>query len=378
MNKTLLLTRLFPDIRVVSPQNTTTMTSEPLNATFNINASSFYPAPVNCSLFQSINAPLNTVPLITYCAVLLCQTFNLIGFRLWRHKQPFMRLHVALAVTSLLVGTFGAIAPLCRAAPWTPVTVVIAKLDVALFTISIYAATIITLCISADRWLSVEFPHRYRNDVSPRKMTVAIAASWGWALISTVPGLAIYREGIEVYCHRPFTVNFRINGVIDPQETFFASLSAGFFLLPILFIFQVRILIIAVETKLRLIAMRRQAVVPAEPASENAGAQARRRLKQANLAMRIVWGNLLASMTVVFGTVLAKIPYSFLPIPALSRATPVALIKLQNYLFTVSYLYTPFVYLIFFPQFRAAIKKPLVRGRDWLRGRLRIAPVLAR
>lgn len=82
--------------------------------------------------------------------------------------------------------------------------------------------------------------------------------------------------------------------------------------------------------------------------------------------MRIVWGNLMGSMTVVMGTVVAHLPYAQFFHIISNPATIVALTKLQNYLFIVQYIYTPVVYLVFFPHFRDAYLRSLVGGRDWL------------
>ena len=320
----------------------------------------------NCSAFsfQTISDPINAVPLITWSIAVLCQLFDLTGFYLWRNKQPFMRFHVALAITSLLGGLLGVLAPLLRASPWTAATVLIAKLDVAAFGLVNCAAIVNTLFISIDRWLSVEFPHYYRNNISNRKVIIALLASWLISILIFLPGIIVFRNFIDVSCDGPFTL--KINGTFgDPAQSVFAGLTRGFFLLPILFIFQVWILVIAVETKLRRVIARRQIVNPRR--RSEASPPEIPRIQQAYMTMRIVWGTLLGSMAVVIGTVLANVPYSLLPIPGLKSKNLLALIKLQNSLFTVSYLYTPLVYLIFFPQFRGAITGALEKGRVWVR-----------
>ena len=318
----------------------------------------------NCTSFQTLNNPINAVPFITWCAVILCQVFDLTAFHLWRqHKPPFMQFHVSLAVSSLLAAAVSLIAPVSRASPWTPVTMTIAKFEVGAFATVLRVTIVNTLFISVDRWLSVEFPHLYRVHVSPRKITIAVVVSWVVALVLTVPGVVIFHHGIRVACDQPSSFPYKIDGSDgDSMQIFFGFLSRGYYIIPMLFISQLRILMIAVETRLRLAQLRRQTVSPDGPGQ--AWKQSKRRLKIANLAVRIVWGNLLGSMTVVMGTVLANLPYN------LAAEKTLVLIKMQNYLFTVQYLYTPLVYLVFFPHFRAAIKRPLLKGYDWGRRRL--------
>ena len=327
---------------------------------------------VNCSVGRTITNPVNAIPLLLSCLDILCQLFNLIGFHLWRDrtKQPFVQFHVNLAVALMITGLIGTIPLFTRLSPWTPVTVFIAKVfAVAGFSLFSRMAIICVLFISVDRWLSVEFPHWYRQNVTRRAIKFAIVGSWVLGVVMTTPGLVIYRDRINVSCNRPYGMSFQFNKTNgdSPVQAFFATLSRGIFLIPVLFIFQLRILMIVVETKLRMARMRQQTIQPI-PGTSFMVVAGRRRLRMAHLALLIVWEHLLASMIVVLGTLLANLPFAFFEYSDVSQSSDAArivLFKLQNYLFVVQSLYTPFVYLIFFPNFRAAVCRPLLAFQRW-------------
>ncbi|OQV16571.1 hypothetical protein BV898_09244 [Hypsibius exemplaris] len=187
--------------------------------------------------------------------------------------------------------------------------------------------------------------------------------TWLIALGITLPGMVVFREGIVIPCDGPFKMNFKLNNGTSsgqPWQVFLAGLAHGPFLIPILFVFQLRIMIIALQTRLRLHRLRTATRV--SPNVDNV-----RRLRSAHLAARVIWSSIAGSMVVVIGTVLANLPYNVLEYSGLngSRAT-VTLLKMQNYLFVFQYVYTPFVYMTFFPPFRAVVCRPYLLAARWL------------
>ena len=125
---------------------------------------------VKCSeLTLEFKLAFNTPNLPVSTAIIATQVFNLVVFHYWRNKEPFLLLHIWLAVPSLLYGLITTITPITRILPWHETYSVIA---VKLVTFSFYfvqaTSTLMLLVISVDRWLSVEFAVRYRNGVSKK------------------------------------------------------------------------------------------------------------------------------------------------------------------------------------------------------------------
>ena len=334
---------------------------------------------INCSAFQSIASPLNAVSTLCAASIILCNLFNLAVFLRWRQKSPFMHLHVSLTVSSLLVGLSGLSSPISRSIAWTPTVELMATVGVLLFLLSHRISVTNTLCISVERWVSVEFPIWYRNHVTKRGIIVLAVIAWLTALVITLPGYAIFRRGIDVACNRPFTMYFLVNGTRgDDTQAFFGGLARSPFLIPILAAFQIRILVIAVETKLRLIGIRRRPQLFPQPLANNlshstgqivVASPVTARPQKPTSAVRIVWGTLLGSMTVVVGSALANIPSAILESWGTfsSNGALVHLIEWQNYLHVLQYIYTPVIYVLFFPDFRAIVVAALVDCRDCLR-----------
>ena len=57
----------------------------------------------SCILTSAQNRDLNALPMMLSCLIIAAQLVNLLVFRRWRGKEPFLRLHVGLAVNSLLL-----------------------------------------------------------------------------------------------------------------------------------------------------------------------------------------------------------------------------------------------------------------------------------
>ena len=143
---------------------------QPNNYSFHINAPNTSWDHVNCSeLTLEFKLAFNTPYIPISTAIIATQVFNLVVFHYWRNKEPFLLLHIWLAVPSLLHGLITTITPITRILPWHEIYSVIA---IRLVTFSFYfvqaTSTLMLLTISVDRWLSVEFAVRYRNDVSKK------------------------------------------------------------------------------------------------------------------------------------------------------------------------------------------------------------------
>ncbi|OQV16569.1 hypothetical protein BV898_09242 [Hypsibius exemplaris] len=320
---------------------------------------------VNCTLTVEQDQILNWVPIGLSTLIMLCQVFNVSVFHVWRNREPFVLFHISLCYSSLILGINSFINPICRMVPWNWTTQMVAKAAVVSYGIINRVCVINTLLISVDRWVSVEFAVFYRNFMTHRRSRIIAAVTWTVALAITVPGIAVYHSGVIVSCNRPSNMNFRINGTAgEPWQVFLAFVAKGPYFIPLLFLFQARILMVAVMTRLRMNRMRQ--VMRVGPNVVNS-----RRLTRARMAVNLVWNNLAGSMVVVLGTVLANIPYNVLEFTGLNRGdAAVALLKLQNYLFIVQYLYTPAAYMIFFPLYRAVVYRPFrAVARVWKKPR---------
>ncbi|OQV13628.1 hypothetical protein BV898_12170 [Hypsibius exemplaris] len=140
------------------------------------------------------------LPTITFGSVMTgTQLFNLLIFAFWRNKEPYITLHVALAVTSLFAG----LSVLCTVPlRYQPLDVSIPLerfFGVALVLYMNCAGLLANLLISVDRWLSVEFPIKYRALVTHRKTRMAaIIGSFVVSLAVVGPGLVAYWDRIIV------------------------------------------------------------------------------------------------------------------------------------------------------------------------------------
>ncbi|OQV11491.1 hypothetical protein BV898_14221 [Hypsibius exemplaris] len=158
----------------------------------------------NCSLTAERWFSLNGLPLILDGIMILTQAFNLCVFHYWRGKEPFVLLHIALAVMSGLLGMIAAVTPLVRILPWDQTGSVTAiNLAFRSFEYIETLYTLILLSIGVDRWLSVEFPGKYRAEISKTKICQAIAAAVVLAVVLTLPGTIVYWNVFAAFCHKP-------------------------------------------------------------------------------------------------------------------------------------------------------------------------------
>ncbi|OQV24975.1 hypothetical protein BV898_01184 [Hypsibius exemplaris] len=302
---------------------------------------------------------LNGVPMILIFSQVAGQIFNLVIFRLWRNKEPFLTLHIALAYGNILVGAISVISPVTRWTRWTSVTETVAKVQAVLFAIGNRSTVVNTLLISIDRWLSVEFPIAYRNKVTKRKLSIAVVVGWITTIAISLPTMIVFRNKILVGCNRPSTVDYSAS---NPLESFLAGFQRAPIILAFLFLFQLRILMIAVETRLRLISLKNTI----KAASLTTAELNVLRGQHSKLTARIIWDSLLGSMAVVMGIGLSTVPFVVLDYGGMSGRTGTTLmLNIGNNLFVVQRLYTPFVYLLFFPKFRAAAARPLIMAARW-------------
>ena len=130
------------------------------------------------------------------------------------------------------------------------------------------------------------------------------------------------------------------------------------FMEPLLLVLQCRILMIAVMSKLRSLQRRRKNALQLAALPGNGAVVAERNSHSAPTVRRIVWSSLLGSMTMVVAGALGNLPSIVVQLAGInSHDTPPALVQFKNYIHVVAYLYSPFVYLTFFLEFRATAQR---------------------
>ena len=188
-----------------------------LNATtFRNNISIEYvPGRENCSSFTAAQrSALNAPSIILGSVMVATQLFNLIIFHQWRNKEPYVLLHVSLAVTSLLLGVCSYFAILALFFPyWNDHIAQTTRLAVFLFRFFQILSLVNLLFISVDRWLSVEFPVPYRNRVTRRTMCLSMPVMLAVAVVMIVLDGVEYWQGLVVYCTRPAIQVMQLNGL---------------------------------------------------------------------------------------------------------------------------------------------------------------------
>ncbi|OWA52600.1 hypothetical protein BV898_17049 [Hypsibius exemplaris] len=61
------------------------------------------------------------------------------------------------------------------------------------------------LCISVDRWLSIDFATQYHHLISKRRVRAVIIVMAFVALLLKVPGFIVYWQSFAAYCDWPLT-----------------------------------------------------------------------------------------------------------------------------------------------------------------------------
>ncbi|OQV11494.1 hypothetical protein BV898_14224 [Hypsibius exemplaris] len=278
------------------------------------------------------------VTLILDGIMILTQAFNLCVFHYWRGKEPFVLLHIALAVMSGLVGIITAVTPLVRILPWDHTgSVMTINLAFRAFQYIETLYTLILLSISVDRWLSVEFPVKYRAKISKTKIRQAIAATVVLAVVLNLPDMIVHWEVIAAFCHKPVE-----QSVLTLARRIWKIL-AGPFILGVVAVLQARLIAIAVQTKLKRInILSRQVGVANNNGNNTAGGVE---------VVQIVWSSLRASLIIVLAGVVSGLP-RVIPLPV---STSPILLRIINLIPAVQHMYSPVVYLLFFPQYRAVL-----------------------
>lgn len=177
--------------------------------------------------------------------------------------------------------------------------------------------------------------------MSHRKAKVAIVLICVVGLLISLPQLLESSQVLVVSCNGP---NYRISSKLSKTEKVLATLTTLLVLLSFIFVFQLRILMIALTTKLRLIRMR---VGLLNRVRADGGINTER-LQVAGRMARMVWGNLLASMIVVFVTGLTNLPIAVLDILGNMGSVSRTTLMILNYGSAIQHFYAFFVYLIFF------------------------------
>ncbi|OQV22667.1 hypothetical protein BV898_03492 [Hypsibius exemplaris] len=302
----------------------------------------------NCTILQGRQSfTLNGTPLILSGAICLLQAFNLVVFSRWPNKQPFLMYHVSLAACAVSFAIFGSPAPIARLLPWSRVSEVVAI-------ISAYTSIVIgrigqlnILAISLDRLLSVEFPIPYRDHITRTKVSVVLGVNVLVALLLVVPAAAV-PANIVVSCNRP------ILAVNKPYYYVMVVITA------VMICSQCRILVIAVETKLRLLQPRLSRVQPAQPPEDHRRATRRTTV----VVVRIVRENLLAASIVVIVAIVAAAGRILDGFGMISKSSSAIWLQFSNMMETIQYLATPFVYLAFYRPFRVAARTLLPSGMN--------------
>ncbi|OWA54891.1 hypothetical protein BV898_19283 [Hypsibius exemplaris] len=263
----------------------------------------------NCDLPPSQKFALNGLGLIICSVSVLCHAFNLYIFCLWYRKDPFLLYHIFLAVVTALLAVTTAGLPIARHCTWTPIAAIIGRASLNISLVCNRLTLLITLAISIDLALAVTVP------------------------IVVVP------ENLVVFCNRPFALKSEL-------------ISATFVVL--LIAFQVRILTIAVLTKLKLLRVRMTHPLSAASLADSLQQSTNAVRTERALIAHIVWKKLMAGMVVVFMSGFANIFYFLEAIGLVSNLSPLGT-SVKFYLSMVLYVYIPFVYLLFYPPFRQVV-----------------------
>ncbi|OQV23348.1 hypothetical protein BV898_02795 [Hypsibius exemplaris] len=241
----------------------------------------------SCNLTLSQTMALNGVPIILSIMMTLSHSFTLFIFNLWRQKEPLVLLHVALAYAFLFLTFSTVMTPIARLLPWNlPINGFFINLSNRCYEFFQTLSFVTLWLISVDRWLSVEFAVKYRAQISRLKIKKAIVASWLITSALALPGMIIIWPNFNAFCDRP---------IQDQAGREISAIFNGPFLLVLMMVFQVRIVVIAVTTKLRqLLAKAKTTVGPASSRPVIVG---------------IVWSSMRASMVILFVAVLADLPF---------------------------------------------------------------------
>ena len=292
----------------------------------------------NCSgLTAAQRGALNNPTIVLASLMIASQLFNLLIFRRWRNKDPYLLLHVFLAIVSLLIGVCGIFGVFARFFPYlNSTTAVVNKVGISAYQFLNVTFLLTLLSISIDRWLSVEFAVAYRNVVSVKKMYLTLPAIVAVSLILDMPGLSIFARNIHVFCDRSPEWNHSSSGGYAWQFV------GGPFLLLLIFICQFRIFTIVLLMKLK-IRHSRQVGSNGTEGRSNAVESAER------IVITVAWTSVRASMIVLLSCIVMNINLIVGPAPFASNPT---LMRINYLLPSIQHVFSPLVYLSFFRLFR--------------------------
>ena len=254
-----------------------------------------------------------------------------------------------MAVVSLTFASDALLTVFTRAfgLQWGSITLFVARASAQTFNILNRIMFVNAVFISVDRWLSVEFAIFYRTQISKRKIQICIVAIWVLGLAMGLPAVIFFTaSGLHVFCNAPW--NFVMHLEPGNHLHLIASGLLRFpFLTMLVFLFQLRILIIAVTTKLRLLRIRMSNRQAHEARPAGGGA-----------VVRIVWSTLRGSMAMVVTLAISDIPVAVLEyVPGLNAQSIAPLVQMKNMIPVAQYVMSPFIYLVFFQQFRETAKR---------------------
>ena len=170
-------------------------------------------------------------------------------------------------------------------------------------------------------------------------MIVSIGCIVAVALMLYLPGLPFYWQGTLIFCTRP---------AITPVTTgsfFYAwRIITGPCLLVSLLLCQIRIFGIAVSFQLTQRHTQRR--VTNVPARQGVGSTV---LRGNQIVTRVAWASLRASTVVLLSSVVLNIN---LFVDSETFAGNVILLRISYLLPAIQHMYSPLIYLFFFPEFR--------------------------
>ncbi|OWA55480.1 hypothetical protein BV898_19867, partial [Hypsibius exemplaris] len=296
---------------------------------------------------------LNAIGLMPPLLTILCNACNLVVFRAWHKKEPYVLFHVHLAFSSLMYGGVTVLAPLGRLIrPRLPIQwmqgVAMQAGMVAHFLCFFSAAV-----ISTDRWLSVEFPRFYQVHATKPKILRVIAGICGITLVCTIPGVIVWNKCLVFFCFRAPAF------LCEDRAIDLHVVIKGPFFIGALFLGQARIVMIAAQIAIRVVRQRRTIV--SLPIVDQAGHPA-----TPPPVTGLVWSTLLPGMAIVGASLMSNIPQFVTSANKILRRMTFLEGDTSFMLVFVFFQHvaSPFIYILFFRSYRNALKRML---RDLLR-----------
>ncbi|XP_055338447.1 uncharacterized protein LOC129588306 [Paramacrobiotus metropolitanus] len=280
-----------------------------------------------------------------------CSLINLLVFKKWKNKQPFLYFHVSLSVAEGLylllqtVPTFARLLDTGHTQFWPYILGVAATYYGAL----LYNVHIV--CISIDRWISVDFATFYRNRIGKRAILTVIAGAWFYCTLFTTVLFTVLEQFIMVPCN---SVAF----FAYPKIWFPVYVEGSLvFTVFVVAVTQARLIYVAVQGKLRIFRNRKvhslsvngETVGNAATDTRNQTAEA----KRTKALLAVMTKTVLTGSIIVVIAVLCQIPMAILRWTRQSQTSAYAFFVL---VFHGQHILPLFVYLTFYPQYRCAVR----------------------